>query len=857
MSDPKDPLGQLLTDLTDGKVVDWNAIKSANPNDKELLEQLNAIQNIAQVLGGQQSHLNQSEKPDRPTLFDWGHLQVVEKIGEGSFGEVYRAYDSILDREVALKLLKNEKLAAFQSKAFIAEARRIAKVRHPHVLAVHGANTYENRVGIWTDLIDGLTLSEIKDVGEHFYADNLIRLAHELALALNSVHQAQLVHGDIKPSNVMRDDGGAYVLMDFGAGFDQQKQTGHHQRYTGTPLLMAPELFDGARKSQQSDIYAFGALLFKIATDHYPIEADSIAEVQRAHQQKQYQRLESLRPGLPKAVRRLIHSMLDTDPNKRPSADTIRQQVEHIITAPQRRNKRLALIAVFTSLIIGTTISSVGFYRANEAKKTALEEQQKTETVNTFLHDMLESPISLGGGKDTRVVDLLDYAVENAPEKFAEQPHALASVYAAAARSYKAIKSHQSALENIERSIELSQQLYGQYSEDTLYLQITHAETLSGLEQYEESHNLLSQVITDAKKQDDDYSKIIRLASIRLAESLDHLGKTDEALAIYQDALLYIDDPQTAVNNHSFLALLNTAHAYQSKSQFELAETHALQALDWISAYSEHAEINKMAARNATALAQIFQGKVSEAEPYFRANVASAKKVYGEQNEGYLISIMNLSNLLQELRKLEESMSLQQESAKLARSIFGEKHRRTIMAHMNLANIHVELGDVTQGESLMRSTRETAISELGEDNIQSLMLSYNLAELLNNTQRYAEAESLGRKNYQLSLQTLGEQHYHAWLDLDNVAVSLRGKKQFEEALSAHNQSIDQLTQIVGAKNPYTLVVLTNKVKTLHASGDTQSALIELDNLIALQTEVYGKDNYKTQQSLELKRLWTQ
>ena len=856
MSNSGNPWEQLSSDLSDGKPMDWDSIASTHPKDKDLIEQLKSIQTISTILSGGASKQDPSDSTQRDVLFDWGHLQIIEPIGSGSFGEVFRAYDSILDREVALKLLKTEQLAAFQSNAFIAEARRIAKVRHPNVLAVHGASTHNNRVGLWADLIEGDTLSEYL---EHctFSAQELIRVIQELSWALKTVHQAQLIHGDIKPSNVMRDQNGHYVLMDFGAGFDQQKQMNQQRNYTGTPLLMAPELFQGRNKSTQSDIYAFGALLFKLTTNQYPIEADNIADVRQAHQDKAYLKLNLLRKDLPPSLQQLIHSMLATDPEQRPSADEISQRIERIITAPQRRNKRLALAAILATLVLGITFSSIGFYRANEARKIAQQEQQKAEAVNNFLSSMLESASELGDGKNTRVVDLLDFAVKNAPEDFIDQPHALASVYAAVGRSYASIKSYQSALESTERSIELSKKLLGPHAIDTLALQVTRAEILNNLDQFEEAQNLLKQTIALAQKQEGDYKHVIQLANIRLAGHLERSGKKDDALRIYQDLLNNLDDPQTAINNHSFLVLLNTANLYHENNQFELAEDFAIQALDWIDAYSEFSEINKMAARNTASIAMIFQGKENEAEPYFRANVEAAKTVYGEDNAGYLGPIMNLSNLLHNQGQYEESLSLQQKAAQLSQDLFGENDRKTIRAHMNLANILVSVGQLEQGEEMMRSTLNTAISELGENNMQSIMLGYNLAELLNNTQRYDEAERLARNNYSITQETLGHEHPFTWLDLDNIAVSLSGKKRFNEALDAHNQCIDQLIKIVGEKNPYTLVALKNKINTLHASGDTQSALIELENLITLQTEVFGLNDQKTQESIKQQLSWAQ
>src|SRR5512132_2593923 len=136
-----------------------------------------------------------------PLLFAWGPLQVLERVGEGAGGEVYRAFDPGLRTEVALKLLKpGSSWSPAARDRFQDEARKLAQVRHPNVLAVHGVGEHEGRMGIWTDFIRGCSLEE-------YIRDDR---------ALAAVHARGLVHCDVKASNVMREQGGRILLMDFG-----------------------------------------------------------------------------------------------------------------------------------------------------------------------------------------------------------------------------------------------------------------------------------------------------------------------------------------------------------------------------------------------------------------------------------------------------------------------------------------------------------------------------------------------------------------------------------------------------------------------------------------------------------------
>ena len=143
----------------------------------------------------------------------WGHFRLLEKIGKGTFGVVYRARDTKLDSEVALKLLNS----AFELPT---EARNLARVRHPNVVTVYGTDQIDGRIGIWMEFVNGRTLGSLLKSNGPYGAREAAGIGVDLCRALAAVHAAGLVHGDVKAHNVMRAAGGRTVLMDFGTGKD-------------------------------------------------------------------------------------------------------------------------------------------------------------------------------------------------------------------------------------------------------------------------------------------------------------------------------------------------------------------------------------------------------------------------------------------------------------------------------------------------------------------------------------------------------------------------------------------------------------------------------------------------------------
>ena len=143
-----------------------------------------------------------------PTPGAWGHLDVQERIAGGAFGDVYRARDPHLNREVALKLLRLDASTGQPADRLLDEARTLARVRHPNVVTVHGADVRDGRAGLWMEFVHGRTLeSWLQAQRRARRRAKPTTLGVDLCRALAAVHGAGLVHGDVKAQNVMREDG--------------------------------------------------------------------------------------------------------------------------------------------------------------------------------------------------------------------------------------------------------------------------------------------------------------------------------------------------------------------------------------------------------------------------------------------------------------------------------------------------------------------------------------------------------------------------------------------------------------------------------------------------------------------------
>lgn len=361
-------LRSVLKSLSDGEPVDWDAAESGTAHDDSrlVLQELRVIARISAAHAADPSHLPGARVlpfrlgPDAR----WGSLRVLAMIGSGADGEVYRAYDDRLQREVALKLLRRSADDRDVSHA-LDEARLLARVRHPNIVTVHGADVVNGQAGIWMELVSGETLQSVVSRQGPFGADEAALIGAEVCRGLAAIHEAGVLHRDLKAQNVMRESGGRIVVMDFSVSRDGDSPK---PGLAGTPVYVAPELFGGVAASPRSDLYSVGVLLYYLVTGKYPIAGATVADIARSHEQQQIARLRDARADLPAAFVVTVDRALSRDPGARPAsagaleADLLqsmtRRPGDHTFapSAGSRKPRWLWVSAVAASLVIAAGI---------------------------------------------------------------------------------------------------------------------------------------------------------------------------------------------------------------------------------------------------------------------------------------------------------------------------------------------------------------------------------------------------------------------------------------------------------------------------------------------------------------------
>jgi predicted Ser/Thr protein kinase len=221
------------------------------------------------------------------TIFHPGDVvgsYVIEKeIGRGGMGRVYLARDQRLGRDVALKVLAPVFVGdAVQRERLRNEARAAASLSHPGICTVYALEEIDGTIAIAAEYIEGHSLRDEMDAGQRPSSGELLEMARELSAALAAAHVRGITHRDFKPENVMRTSGGRLKILDFGLALVEPLTPGTIvPRVTspgvlvGTPLYMAPEQLDGGTVDVRTDLFAFGVVLYELATGVHPFDSKS------------------------------------------------------------------------------------------------------------------------------------------------------------------------------------------------------------------------------------------------------------------------------------------------------------------------------------------------------------------------------------------------------------------------------------------------------------------------------------------------------------------------------------------------------------------------------------------------------
>lgn len=270
----------------------------------------------------------------------FGKYRLIELLGRGGMGEVWRSYDTVLDRIVAIKILPADASAdAVYQQRFRREANAAARLNSPHVIPIHTHGEIDGRLFVDMRLIEGRDLQHLLADGPPLAPRRSVHIVEQIAKALHAAHRVGLLHRDIKPSNILLDDDDFAYLIDFGiartAGEMGLTTAGE---VVGTFYYMAPERFTDDHVDARSDVYALACVLHECLTGQRPFLGDSLEQQLTAHLEDPPPRPSSIRPGLPGGFDMVIaKGMAKISDQRYPTTIELAREARNALTTPIAR----------------------------------------------------------------------------------------------------------------------------------------------------------------------------------------------------------------------------------------------------------------------------------------------------------------------------------------------------------------------------------------------------------------------------------------------------------------------------------------------------------------------------------------
>ena len=291
-----------------------------------------------------------------------GHFEIVEALGAGGMGEVYKARDLNLERVVALKLMRESAARGDSKRRFGFEARAASALNHPNIVTIYEISSFEDGEFIAMEFVEGETLARILARGTP-PLDTVLNYALQAADALAAAHAAEIVHRDFKPANVMVTPRGLVKVLDFGlakstraAGVEGETVTAHTEQgaIVGTLSYMSPEQAEGRLIDARSDVFSFGAVLYELVTGQRAFRGDSKVSTLAAILRDDPRPVSRIRAGVPPGLDDVIRRCLCKSPDERfQRMEDVRTALERLREAgPAARSRTPWFAAIAASLLM-------------------------------------------------------------------------------------------------------------------------------------------------------------------------------------------------------------------------------------------------------------------------------------------------------------------------------------------------------------------------------------------------------------------------------------------------------------------------------------------------------------------------
>lgn len=810
-----------------------------------------------------------------------GPYRLLEKLGEGGFGEVFAAEQSEpVRRRVAVKLLKPGMDSRAVLARFEAERHALALMDHPSVARVLDAGaTQEGRPYFVMELVIGESITAFCERGGMPVRERL-GLFIAVCRAVEHAHQKGVIHRDLKPSNILvttADGKPLPKVIDFGiakatetalAGETLHTRAGE---FLGTPEYMSPEHAEsgGADVDTRADVYALGAILYRVLTGCLPFESEKLRGAGISQIQRILREDEPPRPSVAAragdrdatAVARelsgdidwIVGRAMEKDRARRYAsaaalADDIERHLrdEPVLAGPpstlyrvgklMRRHRALVAggAAVVATLVIGIAATTTQAVRARHAESEARRAESEARTqaqiataVNSFLTDMLgeANPETNPRGGEVTARELVDRAARLLEDETVKSPRVGAALHHALATTYMGLARFDEAEPHLRRAIEVRRAEAGDRSEETIESLIALADLEMRRRRYTAAESLFAAIggAGDALPPSSQRTRAryLRLRGANLAV-LERLSEADSLLT----AALALERESGAHDDGLWASLTERARLQQKLRHLDEAEALAREALEIVRGQHKGDHANLGISLGVLAGILNAKGNFAEGERLFREEYEMTVRIFGPSHPSAAIALGGLGVTVGAAGRNAEAEGLLREAISLFEASVGADNEEAANVRDNLALALQDQGKYDEALELRLGVLETMRRLYGRSHLDSARSLNNLGTLYRLMGRHDEAQDAFEEARSLFRERLGDEHAMTVTATNNIGKALLDQGRAAAAESMFTAALAGAARAFPAGHPNIAAVRANHGRALAAMGRRKEAEAE-------------------------------